>query len=176
MKRKFETNVAEEMPKTRAREPELPWRLKREDFEQIGLEEREYASSIGAPPLRTRAIFLILLVLAIFTAIFYMVINTMIENGNIRRGVLRKEQEVSSLRADLSKVTGEKKALSETSAQLEKKVGDLAAQKELFTSVIETLTKKGDEADVGPSTVQQTKDSTLSLSRGPAVKKDGKVF
>ncbi len=38
--------------------------------------------------------------------------------------------------------------LANSSAQLEKKVTDLAAQKELYTNVIETLTKKSDEAEV----------------------------
>ncbi|MEI6863556.1 MAG: hypothetical protein WCK38_04055, partial [Candidatus Omnitrophota bacterium] len=43
---------------------------------------------------------------------------------------------------DLDKVAAEKTALENSASQLEKRVGDLSAQKELFTAVLESLTKK----------------------------------
>lgn len=152
MKTKFQTNVAVEMPKTKAREPELPWKLKSEDIEGINRRD-EYITSLskGTPPFKTRAIFLILLVLTIFTAVFYLITNIIIENENIRTNILKKELETTSLQTRLEKMAEEKKTMSQTSAQLEKKVSDLNAQKELFTSVIETLTKKGDEPETAPS-------------------------
>ena len=155
MKTKFQNNVAVEMPKTKAREPELPWKLKNEDIEGIDRRDEYIASlSKGTPPFKTRAIFLILLVLTIFTAVFYLITNIVIENENIRTNILKKELETSSLQTKLEKMTEEKKAMSETSAQLERKVSDLNAQKQLFTSVIETLTKKGDEPEPAKSDEQ----------------------
>ena len=49
--------------------------------------------------------------------------------------------------AGLEKASKEKEKLSKSLAQMEEKISDLKAQKELFTSVIETLTKKGEDAD-----------------------------
>lgn len=146
MRRKFETNVAQEMPKTRAFEPELPWKLKNKDLGYIGLAEDEYKK--GASPLRTRGIFLIILVLAIFVVISYLAIIIIAENENIRANMLQKEKEASVVKVELEKTIDEKKSLSENAAQLEKKVNDLSAQKELFTSVIETLTKKADDIEI----------------------------
>jgi len=148
MKTKFETNVAIEMPKTKSGEPELPWKIKSEDIEGISRRDEYIASlSKGTPPFKTRAIFLILLILTIFTAVFYLITNIVIENENIRTNIFKKELETSSLRTKLENMAEEKKDLSQTSVQLEKKVSDLNAQKELFTSVIEALTKKADEPD-----------------------------
>jgi uncharacterized protein (DUF3084 family) len=70
------------------------------------------------------------------------------ENENIRIGLLQKEKEAVLVQANLDKINNEKNVLSASSTQLEKRVTDLSAQKELFTAVIESLTKKADEVDV----------------------------
>lgn len=71
MKEKFETNVAEDMPKIRTQEPGLPWKLTDDELEQIGPQDEEYRSAIApTPPLRTRAIFPIMLVL-LYSWLFY---------------------------------------------------------------------------------------------------------
>lgn len=147
MRKKFETNVASEMPKTKINEPELPWKLRQRDLERIGPSPADDEYRKAASPLRTRAFFLIILVLAIFAVVIYLIFNIMTENENIRAATLKSEKEASAVRAQLEKAVGEKKALAENAAQLEKKINDLSAQKELFTSVIETLTKKSDEIE-----------------------------
>ena len=146
MKKKFETNVAEEMPKTKFREPNLPWKLTNADLEEMGPKDSA-ASALGpgSSPFEARAVFPILLVLTIFTVALYMMSNSMIERENIRTDILKKEAAISSLKTDLEKAESEKRIRDEGSTELEKQVNDLKAQKELYTSVIETLTKKTDE-------------------------------
>ena len=149
MKKKFESNVATEIPKTKLHEPELPWKITTDDLAEAASKGDDYKSAIaGTPPFRTRAVFLIMLVAAMFLFTSIMVINAVVENEKTRQGMLKKEKELALIKTDLEKLAGEKEALTKNSASLEKKVGDLAAQKELFTSVIETLTKKSDEAEV----------------------------
>lgn len=148
MKKKFESNVASEMPKTKIKEPNLPWKLDAEDVEKIGRQDGDYRSiAAGTPPLKTRAIFLILLVLAIFTASFYLISNAMIENDNVRMDVLKRERDLMTMQANIEKLKMEKSMADKNSTQLEKKLNDMNAQKELFTSVIENLTKKTDDAE-----------------------------
>ena len=148
MKKKFETNVAADIPKTKSQEPGLPWRLSSEEVEKIESKNEEYKSTATSiPPLKTRAIFLILLILTIFVISFYMITNAVMENESIRANMSRNELAITSLRTDMARIASEKNMLSEKSSQLEKKINDLTAQKELFTSVIETMTKKGDEPD-----------------------------
>ena len=149
MKKKFESNVAAEIPKTKLHEPELPWKITTDDLAQAASKGGDYKSAIaGTPPFRTRAVFLILLVGAIFLFTSMMVVNAVVENEKIRQGMLKKENELALVKNDLQKLTGEKESLAKGSASLEKKVSDLAAQKELFTSVIESLTKKSDDTEV----------------------------
>lgn len=171
MRKKFETNVAQEMPKTRLNEPELPWKLKDEDVERFEKGGDEYRSArSGASPLRTRAIFLILLVLVIFAVILYMISNIIVENENIRTSILKKDIESASLKAEFNRVMNEKAAMAQNFTQLEKKVNDLSAQKELFTSVIESLTKRPDEEAEAvkieePAADKKAKDQSSNLKR-----------
>jgi len=156
MRKKFETNVAQEMPKTRRNEPELPWKLKDEDIAKFERGSDEYRSArTGASVLKTRAIFLILLVLVIFTVILYMISNIIVENENIRTGMLKKDIESASLKAEFNRAMNEKAALAQNFTQLEKRVNDLSAQKELFTSVIESLTKRPEEEAEGPVKIEE---------------------
>ncbi|MDD5428372.1 MAG: hypothetical protein PHI58_03930 [Candidatus Omnitrophica bacterium] len=148
MKKKFESNVATEIPKTKLHEPALPWKLTAEDVGEIGAKDDEFASVIsGTPPLKTRASFLILLVITIFGITAYLVSNAVVENEKMRKNVATKEGEISLIQMNLVRAAAEKEAINKNAAQLEKKISDLTAQKELFTSVIESLTKKGDDLD-----------------------------
>ena len=146
MKRKFESSVAQEMPKTKRHEPKLPWKLTTDELERIKSPEDEYkAVTAGSSPLKARAVFLIMLLLAIFSAISYFIISAAVENKNVYTRARNNEMEIVSLRHNIEKASGENAILNENAVRLEQKVGDLAAQKELFTSVIESLTKKSEE-------------------------------
>ena len=148
MKKKFESNVATEIPKTKLHEPELPWKITTDDLAEAASRSDDYRSAVaGTPPFKTRAIFLILLVAALFLFTSIVVLNAVVENDLVRQDMLKREKELVLIKTDLQKLAGEKEALTKNSAFLEKKVSDLAAQKELFTSVIESLTKKSDEAE-----------------------------
>ena len=48
---------------------------------------------------------------------------------------------------NLVRAVAEKDAVNKNASQLEKKISDLNAQKQLFASIIESLTKKGEEID-----------------------------
>ena len=152
MKEKFETNVATEIPKTKLHEPSLPWKLTEDEVGQIGPKDDDFGAVIsGTPPLKTRAPFLIMLVLALFGITVYMVWNAISENEKMRNNMARKEGELSLAQLSLMKAVAEKEAVAKNSAQLEKKVSDLTTQKQLFASVIESLTKKGEDIDTPPA-------------------------
>lgn len=160
MKKKFESNVAAEIPRTKLHEPELPWKITSDDLSKVEDGQGDLKAVFsGAPPLKTRAAFLVLLVAAVFIFTFFLIINTVTENGKIRQDIQKKDKELSSIKSDFEKLSGEKEDLSESSAQMEKKVSDLAAQKELFTSVIESLTRKSDEMEFDKKEETKT-DST----------------
>ena len=147
MKTKFETNVAQEMPKTRqSQEPGLPWKLDPEDLEKSSSGNEVYKSAASVtPPLKTRPIFLILLLATIFVAVMYFVSLIVADNEFTRSDIQKKELTMSSLQTSLEKINTQKNALNANLGQLEKRVNDLNAQKELFATVIESLTKKTDD-------------------------------
>lgn len=147
MKTKFETNVAADIPKTKmSKEPGLPWKINNSDLEQVGSIEEAYKDVVaGAPPLKVRAIFLVLLLVTVFITTVYYVSVMIMENEKTLAGIKEKELAVSALQTNMEKLKGEKEILNSGVTQLEKKVKDLNAQKELFTTVIESLSKKGEE-------------------------------
>lgn len=164
MKKKFEDNVATEIPKTKLHEPALPWKLSEDEVGEIGSKDGDYKAVIaGTPPLRTRGIFLILLVVTIFGITTYMISNAVVENEQMRSNMAKKDGELSLMHGNLEKVAADRDAVSKNLAQLEKKLNDLTAQKQLFASVIESLTKKGEEADVVTSSQVTQSDVTNAV-------------
>ena len=148
MKQKFEANVASDIPKTKLHEPELPWKLSEDEVGQIGARDDDRKSTIsGTPPLKTRAPFLVLLVIVIFGITTYLVASAIVENEKMRNNIAKKESELSLAQMNLVKAVAEKDVINKNSSQLEKKINDLTAQKQLFASIIESLTKKGEEID-----------------------------
>jgi len=165
MKKKFEDNVAGSMPKMKTEEPSLPWKIEEADLAGIQTMEGDYAMlSSGEAPLKTRPLFLVLLVVAVFFAALYMVAVMAGENENIKLGISAKEKEAAELQVDLDKINAEKAAIEKSSAQLEKRVEDLAAQKELFTAVLESLTKKNDAPGITENTLKEPAKETTSVS------------
>jgi uncharacterized protein YlxW (UPF0749 family) len=147
MKTKFEENVASESPRASgSTEPELPWKVSDDDvIESVDAKEEAYRSAVaGAPPLKIRAILIILLILSVFAFVSNTVTNMAIDK-------YQAETSSVALKATLVKTAGEKNALNESASQLEKRVGELTAQKELYTTVLETLAKKPDDAGLTPA-------------------------
>ena len=147
MKSKFEDNVASDIPKTRnANEPDLPWQVSADEVAEIGGGDAALKAAINAsPPLKVRPVFLILLIVTIFVSTLCVVMDITIENATIQTDIMKKERVAAALKTDLDKTMFEKKVLSDNAVKLEKRVSDLNEQKEVYTAVIETLTKKGDE-------------------------------
>ncbi len=149
MKTKFDDNVAQNIPITKnSAEPELPWKLSDSEINSIEANDENYKTAITAPPLQVRAIFMVLLVAAIFAVILNSIAGVAIDNAEMQSNILNKEKQVTSIQAALEKTALEKEALNDTAVKLEKRVNDLNAQKELYSAVIETLTKKTDDAPV----------------------------
>ncbi len=167
MKTKFETNVAAELPKTRmSQEPGLPWKLDPEDLEKVSAGKDEYKAAIsGAFPLKTRPVFLIVLLAAIFAAITYFVSLVLTDSANTHTVADNKEVTMLSMQTTLGKINNEKNTLSENIGQLEKRVSELNAQKELFATVIESLTKKTDDA-VGQSETEKAQSAPQAIKSG----------
>ena len=171
MKTRFETNVAREVPKTRmSQEPGLPWKLNPEDLEKLSPAKEEYKAAItGTPPLKTRPVFLIVLLAVVFAAVMYFVSIVIKDNENAQTSIQKREVTMLSFETALEKMNNEKNALSENLGQLEKRVGELNAQKELFATVIESLTKKTDEPSAQSETekpVQQETVNTQGTAQG----------
>jgi len=152
MKKKFEINVAVDIPKTKLHEPELPWKLSEEDVGQAGARDDNFKDATsGTPPLKTRAPFLILLLVTVFGMTTYLVGNAIVENEKIRGNIAKKDNELSLAQLNLMKAVAEKENVNKNSIQLEKKIADLTTQKQLFATIIESLTKKGEEVDLSPA-------------------------
>ncbi len=148
MKTKFESNVATQIPKTRmAREPRLPWEVRKEDL--IGssfLEERSNDLIATKTLLGTRPVFLAMLLVFIFVSTFSIFLYTAQRNESARMEIERKEETQVLLLSSLEKVVDEKQVLKEKAVQLEKEIEDLNTQNKTFITVIENLSKKDEEA------------------------------
>ena len=146
MKTKFDDNVAQNIPITKnSSEPELPWKLSESEMNNIEANDENYKAAITAPPLQVRAIFVVLLVVAIFAVILNSILGVAIDNAEMQSDISNKEKQVSSIQIALEKTSLEKAALNDNAVKLEKRVSDLNAQKELYAAVIDTLTKKTDD-------------------------------
>jgi len=147
MKTKFEDNVASEEPRAaHSTEPELPWQVNDEDIAPVDAKEAEYKAAItGAPPLKINVVLIVLLILSIFAFISNTVTNIAIDKYEAESAAMQKGEAAAALRMSLVKSANEKRALNESSSQLEKRVNELTAQKDLYTAVLETLTKKADD-------------------------------
>ena len=90
MKKKFEDNVASQIPKTKSEEPSLPWKIDEADLAGVDAESRDYKDLVqGLPPLKTRPVFLIALVISIFAAALIMVAGIAIENDKIKETTIQ---------------------------------------------------------------------------------------
>ena len=149
MKTKFDDNVAQNIPITKnSAEPELPWKLSDSEINSIEANDENYKATITAPPLQVRAVFMVLLVVAIFAVILNSIAGVVMDNTEMQSDILNKEKQVSSIQAALEKTSLEKAALNDAAAKLETRVNDLNTQKELYSAVIETLTKKTDDSPI----------------------------
>lgn len=149
MKTKFDDNVAQNIPITKnSAEPELPWKLSDSEINSIEASDENYKATITAPPLQVRAVFMVFLVVAIFAVILNSIVGVVMDNTEMQSDILNKEKQVSSIQAALEKTSLEKAALNDTAEKLEKRVNDLNTQKELYSAVIETLTKKTDDSPI----------------------------
>lgn len=147
MKTKFDENVAHDIPVTKnSSEPELPWKLSESELTKIDAAGEDYKVAVTAPPLHVRAIFVALLVAAIFVVILNNMVNMAIDNNDMQIDISKKDRQVSLAQTQLAAVKGEKDALADNSAKMEKRINDLNSQKELYSAVIETLTKKTDDS------------------------------
>ncbi len=147
MKTKFDENVAHDIPVTKnSSEPELPWKLSESELTKLEAAEEGLKDAVSAPPLHVRAIFVVLLVATIFVVILNNMVNMAIDNNRMQIDISKKEKQVSTVQTQLATVKNEKEALTDNASKMEKRINDLSAQKELYSAVIETLTKKTDDA------------------------------
>jgi succinate-acetate transporter protein len=79
--------------------------------------------------------FLIGLVVILFIAFLLVSQNTIVENSRMRQVILRQQ-------GLLAKIAAENKAMEKDAVRLKGQIGELAAQKALYTATLETLVKK----------------------------------
>jgi hypothetical protein len=85
------------------------------------------------------AVFLISLISILFTALALVCANTITENAQLRQALLLQK----SL---LAKALADKKTMEKDDIKLKNKIGELQAQKALYTVTIETILKKDDSS------------------------------
>jgi len=146
MKTKFDDNVAQNIPVTKdVPEPSLPWKISESELARIEAKDQNVKAAVKEPPLQVRAVFVVLLVVTIFVVIMNGMVNVAVDNNTMQMDVTSKEVQVARIKKALEKADREKADWNENAARLEKKISDLNAQKELYSAVIETLTKKTDD-------------------------------
>jgi cell division protein FtsB len=79
--------------------------------------------------------FLVWLAVLFFVSFLLVSVNSIIENSRIQRTIEMQQ-------GLLAKSAAEKKALEKNAAKLKNEIGELRAQKALYTATIETLAKK----------------------------------
>jgi len=163
MKKKFEDNVAGSTPRAKTGEPSLPWKVEEVDLSGMEMREGEYeALSSQKAPLATRSAFLVTLVIAVFLAALYMIVVMAGENESIKLNISAKEKEAAELQINIDKISAEKTVLEKSSEQLEKRIGDLGAQKELLIAVLESMAKKDITAEIAGDTVTEPAQEVIS--------------
>lgn len=157
MKTRFEANVASEVPKTKAsQEPDLPWKVRDEDLDEVVASEAEYNKAVtGTSPFKTRAVFIIALLVTIFGAVVYYSSMVVVDKEEAKGLYVAKEKTVTTLRSELEKISSQNEALNKSISDFEEHVKELNSQKELFTAVIESLTKKAEvQAQAEPGKIE----------------------
>lgn len=150
MKKKFEDNVAGEIPKTKSEEPALPWKVEEADLAGMDSREKDYSDlERGEPPFKTRPAVLVILLVAVFASALLILAGITMENDKIKAGISEKEKEAAELQVNLERAAAEKADMEKSASELEKRVSDLSAQKELYTAVLESLVKKEDIPPAG---------------------------
>jgi hypothetical protein len=89
----------------------------------------------NSPLSKVSAGFLVGLVATLFVAFLPVSVNSIIENSRIR-------QTIAMQQSLLAKAAAEQKLLEKNAAKLKLEIGELRAQKALYTATIETLAKK----------------------------------
>jgi cell division protein FtsB len=89
----------------------------------------------NSPLSKVSASFLVGLVGVLFVAFLLVSVNGIIENSRIR-------QTIAMQQGLLAKAAAEKKTLERSTAKLKGEIGELRAQKALYTATLETLAKK----------------------------------
>lgn len=139
---KFESNVATQIPKTKAaQEPRLPWDVSSENLMGAPVELRAEKAPLG-----TRAVFLIALLVIFFVSMLSICLFIVNDNKKAQMTAWEKEEAATLLQNDLKQVQSEKRALEETTTQLKKQVDTLNTQQGTFMTVIENLSRTNTES------------------------------
>ncbi len=147
MKKKFESNVATQVPQTQmAHEPQLPWEIRQEDFTGDEFENGDSRMmAIQKAPMGIKPVFLIVLLVSIF--VFMLCGFLLVASQSKKRTVEVQERmqqmknEKTILLNDLQGSKNELEVLKEKTTQLEKTRDDLSIQNKELITVIKTLTE-----------------------------------
>jgi hypothetical protein len=147
MEKKFDSNVATQIPKTRmTHEPRLPWEVTQDDldgsqFVDSGLQ----SASLGKAPFGIKPVALIVILIFIFVATLSAFLFMAQINKKAKAEIEIAEAEKALFISSLKATANEAKALKEKNAQLEKSMTVLDTQNKDFMAVIKNLS--GNEED-----------------------------
>jgi len=158
MDKKFDSNVATQIPKTKmTHEPRLPWEVTQDDldgsqFADSGLQTAE----LGKTPLGIKPVFLIAMLIFIFvstlSAFFFMAQISKKAKAEIQKSETQK----ALLMGNLAEAANKARILKEKNAQLEKSMTvldtqnkDLTEQNKDFMAVIKSLSGNEEGAPIG---------------------------
>lgn len=160
MKKKFEDNVAGRTPDAGSKEPALPWKIDESELAGVESSNEDYgAIERGEPPFKTRPVLLAVLLIAVFAFAILTLTDVTFENDRIKAGISEKEKEASALQSELEKASSAAEELRRSASELEKKLGDLSAQKELFTAVLESVAKTEELPGSAPGPAAAARES-----------------
>lgn len=144
MKKKFESNVATQVPKTQmTHEPQLPWEIRTEDLmgdEFEGGPSR--AEAMEKSLLGIKPVFLIGLLIFIFASMLAVFFFSASMSKNVGEKIQEMEDERTMLLGNLRESAHNQEILKEKNTQLEKARDDLNVQNKELMTVIKTLSEK----------------------------------
>lgn len=149
MKKKFESNVATQVPKTQmTHEPQLPWEIRGEDL--LGDEFERGPSrdeAIRKAPLGIKPAFLIFLLIFIFVSMLSVFLFAVSTSKSISGKAQEMEDERTMLFGNLRAAAHDLKIQKEKNVQLEKNRDDLRVQNKELMTVIKTLSHQNVEVN-----------------------------
>lgn len=156
MDKKFDSNVATQIPKTKMTyEPQLPWNVTQSDLVGNQFVDSVQTTPMGKVPLGVKPMYLIMLIALIFLCALSVFIFTAQSNTKVKAQVQRAEEEKALLVDQLKETANEANALKGKVETLESSIvvlgiqnKNLTEQNKDFMTVIKRMSENEEETQL----------------------------